>query len=144
MRHGWVRFNVPPTHISHIGDGFYGSNDWSTVSKHWRKIGFQGLGFIPTRYTHRAHTYNNTTNIQCEKKTLNTNTETQNIYEQWNGPNVIKPDQENCKNCSSKVMCLWLCTTSVYTIQYRPVLIILPFTSRRPLDVVYWSLYYLF
>jgi len=46
-----------------------------TVSKHWRKIGSQGLGFNPTRST--SPCYNNTTDMQYEKINAKTQMESQ-------------------------------------------------------------------
>jgi len=40
-----------------------------------------------------------------------------------------KPNQENCKNCSSK--CAYECAQRQYTIQHRTILIISPLTSRQ-------------
>jgi len=46
------------------------------------------------------------------------------------GPNVTKPNPENCKNCSPE--CAYDCAQLKYTIQHRTVLIIFPVTSRPP------------
>ena len=52
------------------------------------------------------------------------------IYAQRNGPSEIKPNPENCKNCSSK--CAYDCAQLWYTaVQHRTVLIIFPLTSRQ-------------
>ena len=42
---------------------------------------------------------------------------------------MTKPNQENCKNCSSK--CAYDCAQLSFTIQHRTVLIISPLTSRQ-------------
>jgi len=55
---------------------------------------------------------------------INTNKSTQ-----WNGPSVMKPNPEDCKNCSSKCVD---CAQLLYTIQHRTVLISSPLTSREP------------
>jgi len=57
---------------------------------------------------------------------INTN---KSIYVQCNGPNVTKPNPENCENCSSK--CAYDNAQLQYTIQHRTVLIISPLTSRQ-------------
>ena len=51
-------------------------------------------------------------------------------YAQWNGPNVTKPNPENCTNCSSK--CAYDCAQLQYTIRHRTVMTISPVTSTKP------------
>jgi len=61
-----------------------------------------------------------------------------NISVKWAQCDRLKPNPENCKNCSSK--CAYDCAQLQYTIQNRTVLIISPLTDpdkHHSLDVVY-------
>jgi len=58
------------THRSYRWRVLTGQMTPPTVSKHWRKIRSKGLGFDPIRSTPPC--YNNTTHMQYEKKTQNT------------------------------------------------------------------------
>ena len=98
----WARFNDPPNPLQVIsGTGFYGSNDPTNSVKVLKKDRSKGLGFNPIRFTPIVLTirYTRCGETLKEKHKLHTDKHKY-IYGQWNGPDVTKPNPENCKNCS--------------------------------------------
>jgi len=73
-----------------------GRSDWSTACH-------PHYGRVPTIsvLVHVTVTFDTMLDILLVRK-----------HRQWNGPSVTKPNQEKCKNCSSK--CAYHCTTSVH------------------------------
>ena len=100
-----------------------GQKTQPTVSKHWRKIGSQGLRFNPIRSTPLCsqwyHNYAVWNKIHTDKHKW--------IYAQWNGPSETNPIQRTVRTAHLSV----LMTVHSFSTQYNTVLIISPLTSRQ-------------
>ena len=81
-----------------------------TVSKHWRKIESQELGFNPTRSTPPC--YSNTTHMQYGKINKNTSINTNESRHSEMGPVRQNLIQRTVR--TAHLVCLWLCTTAAH------------------------------